>query len=158
MGRNSVIASVSCFSLVLVSGCAPITIPVPVSLTDAGVGEFPVTAGVPENAKANFAFALGRAGGSGRLSIDPANVSVQATNTTGGKVAALNLQDQNVCTDVCLLAEIDASACSAVCTDGDLLITIWIGTQEAIAADARVATPTCSRLSLIAMETRRRFP
>jgi hypothetical protein len=137
MGRLATIATLTIFSspFLLVSGCAPITIPVPVSLTDAGVGEFEVQAGVPKNARANFSFTLGRSGGSGSLSIDPANVSVQTANTTGGKVSALTLQEQNVCLNACLLADVDAATCGEVCTDGELRVTIYIGTQEGIQAD-----------------------
>lgn len=137
MGRVSSIAVLSVFSLsfALVPGCAPITIPVPVSLTNAGVGEFDVTAGVPTNLKANFSFSLERSGGSGRLSIDPANVSIQAANTTGGKVTALNLQEQNACSEACGGAGVETDICDQVCVEGQLRITVNLGSQAAITAD-----------------------
>gem|GEM_PF-6199507 len=121
--------------LSVLPGCSAITIPVPVSLTEAGVGSFDVMAGVPANAKANFSFTLEQRGGSGRLSIDPANVSIQPTNTATGKVSALTFQEQNACLDACSSAGVAADTCDTVCTQGELLVTIWIGSQDAIAAD-----------------------
>jgi len=122
-------------SLSLVPGCAPITIPVPVSLTNAGVGSFDVTAGTPLSAKANFTFALDQRGGSGRLSIDPADISVNPANTGGAKVLPLNLQEQNACADACATAGVDATICNQVCVEGDLRVTINLGTQAAIGED-----------------------
>ncbi len=104
-----------------VSGCGGVlpTIPVPIPLGSAS--DFDVEAGTPrQQAFQTSGFNTGGLQvGRGSVELDPTVITVDETDND-----ALQLI---TCGDACALAGVDAATCTAVCEDGQLQVTIWVG-------------------------------
>jgi len=119
-GSKTVIALsfVTCAAAWLTSGCAPITVPVPVEL--GGDASFDVVAGTP--ARKTFASEFSDEGptiGSGSVEIDPAALSLNR--------AAARVTGVATCGAACDVAGVSEDTCNAVCNLGQVSVTVWIG-------------------------------
>lgn len=125
------------FSGCNVSSLIPIP-PVELDLAAAGASEFQADAGTPVRKTVQFSAVeapVDFSGGS--IAIDPDAISVTPSDTTGGKLA-VRLQpadDLPTCLEACDFAGVDATTCSNVCENGELAITVWVGSRENIIAE-----------------------
>ena len=133
-----VLSVVGLFTGLQIAGCAQIlpTIPITLDLGDAGIAEFDVLAGVPEQAKANFeGDAPGIQAGRGTIEIDPASIQLVPAEGGGGKIRPANQQAIEDCMDACLVAGVDEATCTDVCDENMLRVTVSVGTAAEIEAD-----------------------
>ncbi len=130
-----IFAGLTVVGMLQVSGCTPITFPIPFDLVGANLGTFGVQAGEPERVSGALTFdnTTGIEVGSGDLEISPESISVTPAQTGSGKFAP-TAQQVETCLDACNLAGVDAAVCSDVCENNQLRVTVWIGTAETIAA------------------------
>ena len=129
-----ILASLTVVGLLNISGCTPLTFPIPFDLLGANLGTFDVQAGDPVRVSGslNFDNTTGIEVGGGNLEISPDAISITPTQTGSGKYAA-TAQEVATCLDACNLAGVDAATCSDVCENNQLRVTVWVGTADAIA-------------------------
>ena len=137
--RNKMIAVVVGTTLFVgwgMGGCTSVLplIPVPVSLSGTGVAELDVSAGTPTEAKASFTgFDATVTIGRGSLELDPSVISVGTANGGAGKsILATLQQDAAACAAACSAAGVADATCTSVCTDGELIVTAWIGPADEV--------------------------
>ena len=115
-------------AIACLTGCNVLQVPIEVSL-DERTAAFDVTAGTPE--QNTFSSPIDTAGitlGSGSVRIDPAAMSVMATDGSGAKLAQVGV----ICADACDAAAVDATTCDQVCNLGEINVTLWIGGADEI--------------------------
>lgn len=126
------------FVAALLSGCNLVSSLVPPIPIDLGAdSSFPVTAGTPTSKTFVFEGGLDSpvAISGGSFDIDPAAITVNEAGGPGKRFVAA--QDTPTCLTACNAAGVDAAICNQVCQEGDLVVTAWVGTPEAITADCQ---------------------
>ena len=129
-----IFASFAVVGMLQVGGCTPLTFPIAFDLVGVNLGTFSVQAGEPETVSGALTFdnTTGIEVGSGDLEISPESISITPAGTGSGKFAP-TAQQVETCLDACNLAGVDAAACTDVCENNQLRVTVWIGTADAIA-------------------------
>ncbi len=113
-------------------GCTSVLplIPVPVSLGGTGASAMAVTAGTPTQEKVSFTgFDATVTIGRGSLELDPSVISVGPGGGAGKSILATLQQDAEACAAACSAAGLADATCESVCTEGELIVTAWIGSS-----------------------------
>lgn len=118
---------VLCAGVLVVGGCASLlpTVPVTVPL-GSDLGQFDVQAGVPQQKSGTVNVGeFSVEAGSGNIEIPLDTITVSSGN--GGGKLLLPQQQTSACSEACTGAGVDSATCDQVCTQSELLITVWIG-------------------------------
>jgi len=131
--------SIGCVTLTLlpmaVGGCALTsiipTIAVPLILTGA-LAQILVQAGTPATQSGSLSFESPDAVNIGRGSLEIQADAIRLSSSTIGKINTLAQQTQEACLAACGTAGVDSDTCGAVCTSGQLQITVWVAGADDI--------------------------
>ncbi len=95
-------------------------------LAGAGLAEFDVQAGVPQQKSGRFTFDTGGFSvASGSIELVPEVITVTPADTSGGKTAVAR-QNGPTCLDACGAAGVDSAVCADVCGNSVLQVTVWV--------------------------------
>jgi hypothetical protein len=124
MVRSCGLALAGVVGALLLTGCGAVTVQIPVDLGTGG--EFDVEAGTPVSKTSSSTFDTGGITvGGGSVQLDPEVISVDGTT-------AKMLQD-GTCAQACELAGVADATCDQVCVEGNLIVSVAVGTFDEVA-------------------------